>query len=233
MVRKHFSEELDELRERLIYMGGLVETAVHRSLQSVLQRDLELADSVEKEIEPEINRLEVEIDDRALRLMALQQPLAVDLRFVAMALKIGNDLERMGDLAVNIAQGAERMMRQPLSAPLVDLPLMAERANAMLRSALDSLVSRNVELARRVLESDDEVDAMRDLIYRELIRHMASDPSRVERNLGLIFIARNLERIADHATNIAEDVIFWIQGVDVRHHFHDNPLPHEAATPGL
>jgi len=222
-VRKNFLQQLDQLRERVLYMGGLVETAVHHSLHAVTDRQPELAELVVEEIEPEINHLEVEIDERALHLMALQQPLAVDLRFVAAALKIGNDLERMGDLAVNIANGAARLLSQPLSAPLVDLPLMAERANRMLRSSLDALMNRNPELARAVLESDDEVDAMRDLIFRQLIQAMTQDPTLVERSLGLLFIARNLERIADHATNIAEEVIFWVEGVDVRHHFAEAP----------
>jgi len=158
------------------------------------------------------------VDDRALRLMALQQPMAVDLRFVAAVLKISNDLERMGDLAVNIAQSAPRLMEQGLAAPVVDLPLMAARANQMLRSSLDALMTRNAALARQVLTSDDEVDEMRDVIFRELMQTMVRQPESAERNLSLLFIARNLERIADHATNIAEDVIFWVEGVDVRHH---------------
>lgn len=224
-VRKHFNEELEELRERVIYMGGLVETAIHHSLRAVLHRDLGLADAVVTELEPEINRLEVEVDHNALRLMALQQPLAVDLRFVAATLKIGNDLERMGDLAVNIAQGAPRLLQLPLASLIVDLPLMAERATKMLHAALDSLMTRDASLARTVLAADDEVDQMRDLIYRRLIQSMNDRSSEVERSLGFMFIARNLERIADHATNIAEDVIFWVEGVDVRHHFAENPPP--------
>lgn len=227
-VRKHFAEELEELRERVIYMGGLVETAIHHSLRAVLHRDLNLADAVVTELEPEINRLELEVDHAALRLMALQQPLAVDLRFVTAALKIGNDLERMGDLAVNIAQGAPRLLQLPLASLNVDLPLMAERAGRMLRSSLDALMNRDVTLARQVLIADDEVDAMRDAIYRMLIQDMAGDRNQVERSVGFMFIARNLERIADHATNIAEDVIFWVEGVDVRHHFAEAAPPSNA-----
>lgn len=221
-MRKHFNEELEEVRERVVYMGGLVETAVHRSMHSIIDRDPSAAESVMKEIEPEINRLEIEIDEQVLRLLALQQPMAVDLRFLSAALKITNDLERMGDLAVNIAQGTARLLAQPLSTPIVDLPLMTERTNWMVRSALDALVGRDVELARKVLATDDEVDAIRDHIFRELIQRMIASPEIVERALGLIFVTRNLERIADHATNIAEDVIFWVQGVDVRHHLHDH-----------
>ncbi|HEY7837762.1 MAG TPA: phosphate signaling complex protein PhoU [Terriglobales bacterium] len=222
-IRKTFNQQLTELRERLLYMGGLVESAVHRSLRAALERDAALADDVVDHIEPEINRLEVEIDDRVLRLMALQQPMAVDLRFLAAVLKVGNDLERMGDLAVNIAQGTPRLLRQPLAAPVVDLPLMAARANQMLRSALDALMTEGVDLARSVLAADDEVDGMRDAIFRTLIEVMTREPSEVERSVALLSIARNLERIADHATNIAEDVIFWVEGVDVRHHFAEGP----------
>jgi phosphate transport system protein len=221
-MRKHFNEELDEVRERVVYMGGLVETAVHRSMHSIIDRDPSGAESVMKEIEPEINRLEIEIDEQVLRLLALQQPMAVDLRFLSAALKITNDLERMGDLAVNIAQGTARLLAHPLSSPIVDLPLMTERTNWMVRSALDALVGRDVDLARKVLATDDEVDSIRDHIFRELIQRMIATPEIVERALGLIFVTRNLERIADHATNIAEDVIFWVQGVDVRHHLHDH-----------
>ncbi len=224
-VRKHFKEELEDLRERVIYMGGLVETAIHRSLEAVLQRDPELAEAVTRELEPEINHLQVEVDERALRLMALQQPLAADLRFVAAVLKIGNDLERMADLAVNIAQGASHLLELPLASLRVDLPLMAERAGRMLRAALDAFMTRDADLARSVLTADDEVDTLRDLIYRQLIRSMVADSREVERSLSLMFVARNLERIADHATNIAEDVIFWLEGVDVRHHFTEAKPP--------
>src|SRR5579872_4479690 len=143
-MRKHFNEELEEVRERVVYMGGLVETAVHRSMHSIIDRDPSAAESVIQEIEPEINRLEIEIDEQVLRLLALQQPMAVDLRFLSAALKITNDLERMGDLAVNIAQGTVRLLAQPLSTPIVDLPLMTERTNWMVRSALDALVGRDV-----------------------------------------------------------------------------------------
>ena len=221
-MRKHFNEELDEVRERVMYMGGLVETAVHRGMHAIIDRNPAAAESVLNEIEPEINRLELEIDEQVLRLLALQQPMAVDLRFLSAALKITNDLERMGDLCVNIAQGTPRLLAQPLSSPIVDLPLMTERTNWMVRSALDALVGRDAELARKVLKTDDEVDAIRDHIFRELIQRMIQSPEIVERALGLIFVTRNLERIADHATNIAEDVIFWVEGVDVRHHLHDH-----------
>ena len=222
-VRRQLGEELDQLTERILFMGGLVEDAVHRGLRAALERDEPLAATVVGEIEPQINRLEIEIDRRALDLMALQQPMAVDLRLVAAALKIANDLERMGDLAVNIAESATRLLRSSRHLPRVDLALMAERTNQMLRSALDALVRRDVALARTVLQSDDDVDALRDEIFHELMLAMARDPAGIEGSVALMFIARNLERIADHATNIAEDVIFWVEGVDVRHHSAEPP----------
>ena len=217
-MRKRFAEEMEVLKELVVRMGGLVETAIHRGMRALSERDPAASETVLHEIEPEINRLEVEIDERALRLFALQQPLAADLRFLAAVVKINNNLERMGDLAVNICQAVPHLLAQPVTPPLVDLPLMAARAEMMVREALDALLARDAEQARRVLETDEEVDAARDQIFRELIRRMIADPAIVERALSLIFVARNLERLADHATNIAEEVIFWVEGVDVRHH---------------
>ncbi len=215
-MRKHFAEELDDLKERLLYMGGLVETSVHRGVHAFLERNTALAESVLKETEPEINRLQVEIDQEVLRLLALQQPMAVDLRFLAAVLKITNDLERIGDLAVNMVQAA--MRPHELATAVIDLPRMADRTQFMVHAALDSLVSRDPRLARQVLTTDDEVDRIRDQIFRDLIQRMTREPGEIELALSLLFVARNLERISDHATNIAEDVIFWVEGVDVRHH---------------
>lgn len=230
-MRKHFSEELDELKERVVYMGGLVETAIHRCMRALTEHDPSEAEKVIQGIEPEINALEVELDERALRLFALQQPLAMDLRFLAAVVKINNNLERMGDLAVNICQAVPHLLEQAFARPLVDLPLMAARTETMVRHALDALMTRNVELAREVLETDDEVDATRDQIFRDLLGKMLQDPSIVERALSLILVARNLERIADHATNIAEEVIFWVEGVDVRHHREERGVREGAAAP--
>ena len=217
VVRRQLGEELDQLSERLLFMGGLVESAVQKGVRAALERQPDLARAVIEEIEPEINALELEIDRRALDLMALQQPLAVDLRFIAAALKISNNLERMGDLAVNIAKGTPRLLRQSQDVPTVDLPLISKLSTQMMRSSLDALVRRDANLARTVLESDDEVDAIRDEIFGELIRAMARTPERIEACVALMFIARNLERIADHATNIAEDVIFMVKAKDIRH----------------
>lgn len=227
-MRKHFSEELEELKERVVYMGGLVETAIHRCMRALTEHDPSEAEKVLHNIEPEINALEIEIDERALRLFALQQPMAVDLRFLAAVVKINSNLERMGDLAVNICQAVPHLLEQPFAKPLVDLPLMAAKTESMVRNALDALLTHNVELARSVLVTDDEVDATRDQIFRDLLQRMLHDPSVVERALSLILVARNLERIADHATNIAEEVIFWVEGVDVRHHREERGLREKA-----
>ncbi len=212
-----YEAELKELREKLLSMGGKVEIAISRCVRSVTERDSELAQKV-KEGEREINRLEVEIDEACRRLLALRQPAASDLRFITTALKIVTDLERMGDLAVNIAERSIALMREPLVKALIDVPHMANLVESMVRKALDAFVKRDTALARSVLVSDDAVDGLRDAIYGELINFMQKDPTTVRQAIALLFVARDLERIADHATNIAEDVLFVVEGVDVRHH---------------
>ena len=214
---RHFVEELDYLRSRLLGMSALVEDSVYRSVLALSDKDPQQAQKVLQN-EAEINRMEIEIDDLATRLLALQQPMATDLRFLTSAIKINNDLERMGDLAVNIVERALSLINEPLTKPIVDIPAMASRVQAMIRMSLDSFVRRDAELARTVLVSDDAVDELRDAIYEELTSHMEQDPKSVRQGINLMFVARNLERLADHATNIAEDVLFLIEGVDVRHH---------------
>jgi phosphate transport system protein len=214
---RHFIEELDELQKKLLEMGGLVESAIHNSVHSLIEHDESLAQDVLRN-EARINQMEIEIDDFAVGLMALYQPMARDLRFLTAAIKINGDLERMGDLAVNIVERALSLLYQPPVKPLIDIPQMAKLVESMVRRCLDAFVKRDPELARAVLLSDDAVDELRDAIYRELIGFMERDPKTVSRAVDLIFVARNLERIADHATNIAEDVLFLVQGVDVRHH---------------
>jgi phosphate transport system protein len=214
---RHFTEELEELRKELLTMAGLVELAVHQSVLSLTQRDQDRAQQVLVS-EARINQLEIRIDELATRLLALHQPMARDLRFLTAAIKINNDLERMGDLAVNIVERSLSLISQPPVKPMIDIPRMAQLAESMVRNSLDSFVKSDAELARSVLVSDDAVDNLRDSITKELIGFMEQDPSTVSRALDLILVARNLERIADHATNIAEDVLFLIQGVDVRHH---------------
>ncbi len=214
---RHFTEELEELRKELLTMAGLVELAVHQSVLSLTQRDQDRAQQVLVS-EARINQLEIRIDELATRLLALHQPMARDLRFLTAAIKINNDLERMGDLAVNIVERSLSLISQPPVKPMIDIPRMAQLTESMVRNSLDSFVKSDAELARGVLVSDDAVDNLRDSITKELIGFMEKDPSTVSRALDLILVARNLERIADHATNIAEDVLFLIQGVDVRHH---------------
>lgn len=214
---RRFEEELEELKNKLLEMSGLVESAVYRSILALTEKDTEQAQEVLKN-ERRINQMEIEIDDAATSLLALQQPMATDLRFLTAAIKINNDLERMGDMAVNIIERALGLMKLPPVKPLVDIPHMAKLVESMVRKSLDSFVRKDVELARTVLTSDDAVDDLRDTIYQELIRAMQDDPADTPQCVNLMFIARNLERIADHATNIAEDVLFLVQGIDVRHH---------------
>ncbi len=214
---RHFVEELDYLRSRLLEMSALVEDSVFRSILCLTDKEPQQAQRVLQN-ESEINRMEIEIDDLATRLLALQQPMATDLRLLTSAIKINNDLERMGDLAVNIVERSLSLINEPLMKPLIDIPAMASRVQSMIRKSLDSFVKRDPELARTVLISDDAVDELRDAIYEEVISYMERDPKTVRQGINLIFVARNLERLADHATNIAEDVLFLIQGVDVRHH---------------
>ncbi len=214
---RHFEEQLDELRKRLLEMSGLVESAIYRSVQALVEKDEDQARQVLRN-EARINQMEIEIDELATRLLALEQPVATDLRFITAATKINNDLERMGDLAVNIAERSIALMHEPLVKPLIDIPHMANLVESMLRKALDAFVKRDAGLARTVLVSDDAVDELRDAVYSELIRFMQKDPTSVQQSVALLFVARDLERIADHATNIAEDVLFVVEGVDVRHH---------------
>ncbi len=214
---RHFEVQLDELRKRLLEMSGLVESAIYRSILSLLQKDEALAQQVLQN-ESRINQMEIEIDDLATGLLALEQPVATDLRFITAAIKINNDLERMGDLAVNIVERALDLMHEPAVNPLIDIPHMANLAESMVRKSLDAFVKKDADLARSVLASDDAVDDLRDAFYRELVGLMQKEPLAARQAIDLMFVARNLERIADHATNIAEDVVFLVEGVDVRHH---------------
>ena len=198
-------------------MGGIVEQRVSQAVLALMERRAELSDAV-IEGDKEVNDLQIEIDDRCLKLLALQQPMASDLRLITSAMKINADLERIGDQAVNIAENANQLLSQPPLKPLLDLPRMAEIAQQMTRDSLDAFVHRDSALARKVLERDDEVDQLKDQNFRVLLTYMMADPGTIERALALILVARNLERIADHATNIAEDVIFLVEAKDVRHH---------------
>jgi phosphate transport system protein len=215
-VVRHLQEELDVLKARLLEMGGLAEQRVRRAVQGLAEREYALIESVLAGDEP-INALQLEVDDRCLKLLALHQPMATDLRAVMAAVKINTDLERVGDLAVNIAEAAKRYAMHPPVKKLIDIPKMADMAQAMLRDALDSYVRRDMALARQVLNQDDSLDALKTQIFRELLSFMLKDPSTIEAALDLILVSRHLERIGDHATNIAEDVIFMVSARDVRH----------------
>jgi phosphate transport system protein len=212
----HFHEELGALKERLLAMGGVAEDAVRRAVGGLAGRDQPALDRVCAGDEP-LNQANIDIDNRCFTLLALHQPLAADLRAILAAVKINSDLERVGDLAVNIAEAAGRYLAHPPVKPLVDLPAMSVIAQRMLREALDAYVRGDTDLARSVLVQDDQLDALKTRVFRDLIASMIEDPRRVEPALELILISRHLERIGDHATNIAEDVIFMVSARDVRH----------------
>ncbi len=213
---RHFQEELDTMQGRLLEMGGLAEERVRQAVYGLTARDSHAIGNVLRGDEP-VNRLHIEIDERCFRLLALYQPMATDLRAIVAAVKINSDLERVGDLAVNIAEAAVRCVAHPPVKKLIDIPKMAEIAQSMLRDALDAYVRRDTALARAVLNTDDQLDALKTQVFRELLTYMLQDPATIEPALDLILVSRHLERIGDHATNVAEDVIFMVSALDVRH----------------
>jgi len=214
-MERQFDEQLKDLTERLLAMGSLAEIMIVKSVKSLVERSEALVQEVFAH-EEEIDQLCIEIDQRCFTLLALRQPMARDLRFIAAAIKINSDLERIGDLAVNIAQAATFIISQPLLKPLIDIPRMAQLCQEMVKKSLDAFVARDAELARIVIESDDAIDRLRDQVFRELLTYMMTDPTTIPRALDLILVSRYLERIADHATNIAEDVIYIVRGEDIR-----------------
>ena len=216
-VARHFQDELEQLKTRLLEMGGLAEEQVRLAVQALVDRDRDLVERVLNGDEP-LNALHIEIDGRCFTLLALYQPMAVDLRAIVAAVKINTDLERVGDLAVNIAEAVRRYAVHPPVKKLIDIPRMATIAQLMLRDALDAFVRRDIALAQHVLDQDDTLDSLKTQIFRELLTYMLQDPGTIEGALDLILISRHLERIGDHATNIAEDVIFMVSARDVRHH---------------
>jgi phosphate transport system protein len=213
----HFQEELDQLKGRLLEMGGLAEDRLRLAVKGLVDRDPAVLDRVLGS-DAAINQLHIEVDDRCFKLLALHQPMAVDLRAIVAAVKINTDLERVGDLAVNISEAATRYLQHPPVKELIDIPRMADIAQAMLRDALDAFVRRDARLAQAVLDRDDELDGLKTDVFRELLTYMLRDQGTVEPSLDLILISRHLERIGDHATNVAEDVIFMVSARDVRHH---------------
>ena len=222
-VVRHFQEELEALQGRLLEMGGLAEERVSAAVQSLVSRDIAAIERVLYGDEP-INALHVEIDSRCFKLLALHQPMATDLRAIVATVKINTDLERVGDLAVNIAEAAKRYATHPPVKKLIDIPQMGDIAQEMLHDALDAFVRRDTALAQQVLNEDDRLDSLKTQIFRELLEYMLKDPATVEPALDLILVSRHLERIGDHATNIAEDVIFMVSALDVRHHTPNTPV---------
>jgi phosphate transport system protein len=216
-MRTRFQQGLDELKEKLLAMSGMAEQAVDRAVQAYESRELKLCELV-FEGEQAINMREREIDELALDLLAMQQPMAVDLRFVTAVMKINADLERVGDQAVNIAERVISTIGLPEIELPIDIPRMAGAASAMVRRALEAFVTADADMAQAVLKMDDVVDRMNREMFQILVKCMHDHPDAVPQALDALLIGRNLERVGDHATNIAEDVIFWVKGADVRHH---------------
>ena len=218
MTRTRFHQNLDDLKEKLLIMAGMSEQAVQRAIEAYRVGDLMLCDLVEQS-EPAINHMEREIDQLALDLLAMEQPMAIDLRFILAVIKINADLERVGDQALNIAERVRDLQALvPVELP-VDIPKLAGLAAAMVRNAIQSFIDADAVMAEKVLHLDDEVDELNRDVRRILTRSIQAQPECSQQALSVLIIARNLERVGDHATNIAEDVIFWVRGADVRHHF--------------
>jgi phosphate transport system protein len=217
MTRIRFQQSLDDLKENLLVMAGLAEQAIQRAIEAYRVRDLSICDLVSRS-EIAINRLERDIDQAALDLLAMEQPMAIDLRFILSVIKINADLERVGDAAKSISDRVRNMEQMAIADLPVDIPRMASLAADMVRKSLQSFIEANSEMARMVLTMDDAVDAMNRTAYKALTKVMAEQSHLAPQALNALMICRNLERVADHATNIAEDVIFWVEGADVRHH---------------
>jgi phosphate transport system protein len=211
-----FDKELDGLKKMILQMAALAETMIDKAIAELVQRDERVAEKI-PEYEQDVNRLQIEIDEEALTLLATQQPVATDLRFIVAATRINSDLERIGDLVINITENVHTLAQEPSLKPLIDIPHMADLARKMVRDSIQAFINSDVLLAQSVIMMDDQVDALKNQIIRELLTYMISEPRTIERGLALILISKHLERIGDHATNIAEDVIYMIQGRDVRH----------------
>ena len=214
----NFDEELSTIKERLLAMGGQVEEQVRASVRALVDRDLEATERVLVGDRP-IDDLEIEIDKRCYELLVKYHPGAADVRVVVSGLKINNDLERIGDFAINIAEATFRYLQHPPVKPLIDIPRMADLAQGMLRDALNAYVRHGTDLAREVLDRDDKLDGLKEQVFRELLSYILQNPATTQPALELILISRHLERVGDHATNVAEEVIFMVSGRDIRHHF--------------
>ena len=215
-MQRHFHEELELVKEKTLKLGSLVETMVEQAVSSLVDRDSRLAEEVIAS-DQKVDALDLEIDEDCLRLLALHQPAAKDLRFITTAMKITTDLERMADQAVNICQRAIELNEEPQLKPYIDIPIMSQLSQKMMREALDAFVRRDADLARQVIPEDNKVDALKNQVFRELLTFMMEDPRTIPRAIRLILVSRHLERIADHATNIAEMVVFLVEGKSIRH----------------
>ena len=217
MTRTRFHQNLDDLKEKLLVMAGMAEQATQRAIEAYRVGDLSICDLVMRS-EPAINRMERDIDQMALDLLAMEQPMAIDLRFILSVIKINADLERVGDRAVKIAERVRDLQTVPAVELPVDIPKLATLAATMVRNALQAFIDGDAALAEKVLLMDDDVDELNRAIFHTLTRYIKAQPEHTQQALNVVLIARNLERVGDHATNIAEDVIFWVRGADVRHH---------------
>jgi phosphate transport system protein len=215
-METHFQQELNQLKAELLRMAGLVERAINNAVEALVHRNTSLAERTIAE-DNQINEIELGIDEQCLELLALHQPMAADLRFITSAMRINTDLERIGDQAVNIAERVIALNREPQLKPYIDIPRMAEITQSMVKDVLDAFVNGDAQLARSVCERDDQVDALNDQVFRELLTYMISDPQTITRSVHLILVSRCLERIADHATNIAEGVIFMVKALVIKH----------------
>ena len=215
-MHRHFDDELQSLKEQILRMGGLAEEQVQGALRALVERDSDLARKI-IENDRRVNTLDVEVDEDCLRLLALQQPTARDLRFITTAMKISTELERISDLAENICERAIELNEEPQLKPYIDIPRMANWALKMVKDALDAFVNHDAELARKVCRDDDFVDDLTHQLFRELLSFMLENPQTITRAIRITFIAKYLERIADHATNVAELVVYLVEGKIIRH----------------
>lgn len=216
-MQRRFDQQIEQLKQQLLLMSGRAESIIRKAVEALMRRDPVLVEEVIAD-DKVIDRMEIDIEEACIRLLALQQPLAKDLRLIMSALKISNDLERVGDHAVNIAGCAQELVGKAAIEPLTDLPALAEKSIAMLRDALDSFVRFDADAARRLVRRDDEVDELNRHMFAELMRRMIADPLQVERAMALVLVGRNLERIGDLATNVAEEVVFIAEARIIKHH---------------
>ncbi len=219
-MERHFDDELKDLRQKLLQMADTAQEMIGLAAKALVERKKELTDKVFA-LEETVNHTEIEIEEEVLRLFALRQPIAGDLRLLTAILKINNDLERVADQAVNISETVLFLLKEPPLKPLIDIPKMALLAQKMIKSSLEAFVHEDAKLAHQVCMDDDEVDRLNDQVFRELLTYMMEDPKSITRAVDLILVSRNLERIADHATNISEDVIFIVEGKNIRHHIDE------------